>query len=317
MPNYLQSDQTSEFQEGKLTERLLPAFSESNPSVTRTISQERWKTLRTQHRLHGWNTIAEEWPTYNIFVKFLLVLEAPLIVMRDLTIPSTDPTTWCKSYIVLHPIFCPLLLLLATGNLSLYVGDMPAVVLCPMLGSLGSIVLYLSLHRSKPPKNGLFTTALIITSFIMCVAWVYVIASELVTCLSSTGILLSVSPSVLGLSVLAWGNSIGDLFANLSVARNGMSEMALSGCYAGPNFNLMIGLGSSLSIACYLSYPHPFRLVADSSSLMSIAYLLWVLLSTLAIAYYYEFKLKKWLGYYLLTLYAIYTLAQVVNLFLL
>lgn len=50
---------------------------------------------------------------------------------------------------------------------------------------------------------------------------------------------------MLGFTVLAWGNSIGDLMANLSIAKKGYAEMAMTGCYAAPLFNLLLGLGLS------------------------------------------------------------------------
>lgn len=45
---------------------------------------------------------------------------------------------------------------------------------------------------------------------------------------------------VLGLTVLAWGNSIGDLSTNMAMARKGLANMAMTACYAGPLFNLLV-----------------------------------------------------------------------------
>jgi sodium/potassium/calcium exchanger 6 len=45
--------------------------------------------------------------------------------------------------------------------------------------------------------------------------------------------------------VLAWGNSSGDMMANITIAKKGFAEMAITGCYAGPLFNLLMGLGLS------------------------------------------------------------------------
>ena len=47
-------------------------------------------------------------------------------------------------------------------------------------------------------------------------------------------------PQVLGLTVLAWGNSIGDMSTNLAMARKGLANMAMTACYAGPVFNLLV-----------------------------------------------------------------------------
>lgn len=48
------------------------------------------------------------------------------------------------------------------------------------------------------------------------------------------------------MSVLAWGNSVGDYSTNSALASKGFSDMSMAACFAGPSFNLLIGLGSGL-----------------------------------------------------------------------
>lgn len=57
------------------------------------------------------------------------------------------------------------------------------------------------------------------------------------------GVLLGIPEPVLGLTVLAWGNSVGDLSTNLAMAKKGLANMALTACFAGPVFNMLVGLG--------------------------------------------------------------------------
>ena len=52
-----------------------------------------------------------------------------------------------------------------------------------------------------------------------------------------------VSSALLGLTVLSWGNSVGDAFASIAISKKGFGEMAFTGCIAGPVFNLLLGLG--------------------------------------------------------------------------
>jgi len=65
--------------------------------------------------------------------------------------------------------------------------------------------------------------------------------------LSLFGVILKIPGSILGITILAWGNSMGDLAANAAMARKGLANMAITACYAGPIFNMLIGLGAGFS----------------------------------------------------------------------
>ncbi len=43
--------------------------------------------------------------------------------------------------------------------------------------------------------------------------------------------------------MLAFGNSLQDLVANVTLSKKGLSTMATTACFAGPIFNLCCGLG--------------------------------------------------------------------------
>ena len=53
--------------------------------------------------------------------------------------------------------------------------------------------------------------------------------------------IFSLDHAAMGLTVLAMGNSLGDMAADLAVARSGKPNMAVTACYAGPFFNMCIG----------------------------------------------------------------------------
>lgn len=45
----------------------------------------------------------------------------------------------------------------------------------------------------------------------MCIAWIYVLANELVGLLGTIGLIFHIPSVVLGATVLAWGNSLGGM----------------------------------------------------------------------------------------------------------
>eukprot|EP00959_Pyramimonas_sp_CCMP1952_P288454 6032031-Pyramimonas_sp.AAC.1 len=63
--------------------------------------------------------------------------------------------------------------------------------------------------------------ALLAAAFVSSILWISAFASELLGCLSALGVIMGISPSILGVTVLAWGNSVGDLVADVVVAKSG------------------------------------------------------------------------------------------------
>ena len=51
---------------------------------------------------------------------------------------------------------------------------------------------------------------------------------------------------MLALTILSWGNSLGDANADIAMTKKGFGEMAITGTMAGPIFNILIGLGLSI-----------------------------------------------------------------------
>ena len=53
---------------------------------------------------------------------------------------------------------------------------------------------------------------------------------------------------MLGVTVLAIGNSVGDWVADTAVARQGKPAMGVSSCFGSPLLNDVLGLGISLTV---------------------------------------------------------------------
>jgi sodium/potassium/calcium exchanger 6 len=98
-----------------------------------------------------------------------------------------------------------------------------------------------ALHGGAAGAAG--AAALALLGFAAGVAWIDTIASEVVSALTFLGALYSVPGGVLGLTALAWGNSLGDFFGNRAMARAGRGGTALTACFASPLFNMLMSLG--------------------------------------------------------------------------
>lgn len=93
---------------------------------------------------------------------------------------------------------------------------------------LGSLVLLLLLlvftsEHIRPKYHFMFC----FLGFIISIAWISTIAGEVVGVLKTFGVILGISEALLGLTIFAAGNSVGDLVADITVARLGYPVMAL------------------------------------------------------------------------------------------
>jgi sodium/potassium/calcium exchanger 6 len=117
------------------------------------------------------------------------------------------------------------------------------LILYSLLGSLIAFaILVVTTSTSKPPK---YRFLLCFLGFAVSIAWISTIANEVVGVLKAFGVVLGISDAILGLTVFAVGNSLGDLVANVTTARLGFPVMALSACFGGPMLNILLGIGIS------------------------------------------------------------------------
>ena len=150
----------------------------------------------------------------------------------------------------------------------------------------------------------------------MSVTWSYITAQELVGLLVSLGYICGISPSILGLTVLAWGDSLGDLITNLTMALNGGPEgaqVAISGCYAGPIFNTLVGLGLSLVLSTWSEYPSSVVISRDPYLLETLAFMAAGLVWALLVLTRRNMRLDGVLGGGLLVLYFISMLLRLIQ----
>ncbi|XP_065079784.1 mitochondrial sodium/calcium exchanger protein-like [Ochlerotatus camptorhynchus] len=188
-----------------------------------------------------------EWNGSTWFCRMLTILKAPVMFVLLLIIPIMDYTAerhgWTKLLNILHWLTLPMVTLGVSGSFFDTVLNCPAWAWLLICSSSLMTVLFCTSRTDRPPRYHL---AYALLAFVGSIQVIYVVAQEVVCLLVTLGLVLKLSKSMLGLSVLAWGNSIGDLFSNITLANRGYGKMAFAACLGGPLFNLCLGLGITM-----------------------------------------------------------------------
>ncbi|CAN8300391.1 unnamed protein product [Cochlearia groenlandica] len=234
------------------------------------------------------------------------VMALPLYLPRRLTIPVVSEARWSKPVAVASVTFAPVLLSFLWNSkrdpssfeagIVYLIGCLVGIVLGSVAGATTKV--------STPPKKWLLPW--LAGGFVMSMTWSYISAQELVALLTSLGYIFGVHPSILGLTVLAWGNSIGDLITNVTMALhdgNEGAQVAVSGCYAGPIFNTLFALGVSLVGCAWEVYPSSIVIKTDPRLLESLGFLVIGLVWSFLVLFSNRMRLGGVMGIGLLVIY--------------
>ncbi|XP_030794158.1 mitochondrial sodium/calcium exchanger protein isoform X1 [Rhinopithecus roxellana] len=188
-----------------------------------------------------WRRKSAYWKALKVFklpVEFLLLLTVPVVD------PDKDDRNWKRPLNCLHLVISPLVVVLTlqSGTYGVYEigGLVPVWVVVVIAGTALASVTFFATSDSQPPRlHWLFA----FLGFLTSALWINAAATEVVNILRSLGVVFRLSNTVLGLTLLAWGNSIGDAFSDFTLARQGYPRMAFSACFGGIIFNILVGVG--------------------------------------------------------------------------
>ncbi|KAA8576829.1 hypothetical protein EYC84_006876 [Monilinia fructicola] len=188
-------------------------------------------------------------------------------------------------------------------------GDSKSLVRLVLFSFAGSLVAFaflaLTTTHSKPPKHRFLLCFL---GFVVAIAWISTIANEVVGVLKAFGVILGISDAILGLTIFAVGNSLGDLVADITVARLGYPVMALSACFGGPMLNILIGIGHPNKDIKY----KPYQIEVSGTLMVSAITLLITLVGLLIVVPLNKWVMSRKIGWGLIILWSISTVINLV-----
>uniref|UniRef100_A0A8B9SU53 Solute carrier family 8 member B1 n=1 Tax=Anas platyrhynchos TaxID=8839 RepID=A0A8B9SU53_ANAPL len=219
---------------------------------------------------------------WRLFKVFKVPVELVLLLTVPVVDPDKDDLNWKRPLNCLHIVTSPLLcvLTLKSGAYGLYQiqGIFPVWGLVMLVGSVLAIIIFLTTTNEEPPK---YHCVFAFLGFLASAMWINAAATELVNILRTLGIIFQLSNTVLGLTLLAWGNSIGDTFSDLTMARQGYPRMAFSACFGGIIFNILVGVG----LGCLLQMTSSQLVV----KLEPDSLLVWILAGALGLSLVFSF----------------------------
>lgn len=143
---------------------------------------------------------------------------------------TADPGTWNRWLVCVQLFTGPLFAVFIVWVNQLDEWENPKrtlvkMVLYSLLLSLVllAILVIITVEHIRPKHH----YTLCFMGFVISIAWISTIAGEVVGVLQTLGVVLDISEALLGLTIFAAGNSVGDLVADITVARLGHPVMAL------------------------------------------------------------------------------------------
>jgi len=250
----------------------------------------------------------EEWRETNWFWRVYQVIKSPVDVLFRVTTPVVDKDkprdNWCQYLAIVQCVLGPLFSVFAVNiALDSIAGSSLQVWHITLLaGVLLACLVGFTSRSSQPKYHSLFAFA----GFVISIVWIYIIANEVVSLLKAFGVMFGLSDAILGLTVLAWGNSIGDFIADTSMARRGSPRAGFSAAFGGPLFNLLIGIGLPFTIQILSGGGKSISLVCNKMTLVLSVGLCISLVFSFLVMPLRKFQANKLYGSILIVMYVIF-----------
>ncbi|CAB3397030.1 unnamed protein product [Caenorhabditis bovis] len=212
-------------------------------------SWKSWDWVRDLlHHIRPYPT-QEDLSELNYFSKVVRVIATLPLFFMKITIPSNE-MSYCKPLLILHCFASVQFALFAIqlsqkspfhGSPGLWLYGLAVSAVLSILA-----LIFTPLSREQKYYKEIYSYL----GFLMSICWIYVTSSEIINVITMIGVATGVSQELLGLTIMAWSNCIGDVVADIAVVKQGYPKMAMAAAIGGPLFNLLIGFGLPFTIAC-------------------------------------------------------------------
>ena len=162
----------------------------------------------------------------------MYILELPITLLRNATIPVVMEERYNKFNLLLTSMGMPWFIFMKGDHaLTDKIIGMPYWVFVILLSCCLFVFFWFTTSFTKVPTGFMFYL-LLFTSFFMSIVWIEMIADQLVLLMNALGTMAGIQPFVMGLTILAVGNSISDLVGDVTITKQGYPQMAIGGIYA-------------------------------------------------------------------------------------
>lgn len=237
-----------------------------------------------------------------------------------------DQHDWNRWLVLIQIVTAPLFVVLVLyANLDESHSGKDLLIYTMSSTVLSLISLLVVVKTSSADRAPVYRPAFCFLGFLVAIAWISTIANEVVGVLKTLGVILNISDAILGLTVFAVGNSLGDLVADITVAKLGFPVMALSACFGGPMLNILLGIGLGglyMTINREHKWHHkhpdaparykPYQLEVSTTLIISGVTLLVTLVGLLVFVPLNKWRMDRKIGIGLITLWALSTVGNVI-----
>jgi len=197
-----------------------------------------------------------------VFVNvFHWIIEANFKLILKLSIPPFSDNTWNYFLATMFPISGFALTLIAFRLFKSYLWG-----ICFLASILLCVLIYNTSNSLSAPK---YLPLLMLIAFLQSIQWMWLLSNITVEIFKLFIQIFSIQPAYIGITFIAAANSIGDIISNLTMTSLGYSVTAMTASFAGPMFNLMVGIGITMTrniIESGKPLPFSFKDITDFSN---------------------------------------------------